>query len=363
MKIDIKEFASFLLSQGLSGEDTDLGIQTLTGEILENPMLGIEIFKTNEFITLTKDSKKYFIYQVGLQEFYFTALYEITETAPIPRGYFIRKKIHEVIPYIQSMKEQGFNFTVIHDEEFSKAIYETTFEARKRAYLDEKEKKLSYLKNHLDGRRSNTTLKGTMLLNSKHCLSCRDALADYQVSTTMATSDKSMMMLYNVCPKCLDLAKNFNGSNIEFLLNSLGVNNESFKSEEVSDEELFKRTVKFFKNNLKCKNITYTIKKGQYEISAFRKSGIKIIFRMQGANQKKISYAYMLYDKKNNSKQLVRYDSADHHNNKLTSAPDHIHYNLEENNNDVQSSFLTGFLDLDLPEIKRKIQELEQSYK
>lgn len=348
------EMTKFFMKETKSGSDTDMLVQVYAGNFLENPFLQIELDTTHELLHMLEGSDKYFIYpSVSNDEYLFTSLYSPSESSPLARCYFVRKKTKaQYEKYTKELEAYNYKFKEINYFEFAILIEHLTLEDRKKIFLQKRQEKTGAIKNLFDGRKNNTTTSGGIVLQTDTCLVCHKPIS-HNLSTTLS-ADKGLLISFNVCENCYEQAKVFNGSNLDYLLNSLGVHNDFIKSEPLTDIELLEMTKKVVTDELECE----IEKINDLTIMGYRKSGYKIILRLQRSSIDKIDYGYMIYAP--DGTQVARIDSANHHNDKLASAPDHLHYDLKNANELVKSSYTTGYLPLDIVGIKSLLEQWEE---
>jgi hypothetical protein len=165
------------------------------------------------------------------------------------------------------------------------------------------------------------------------------------------TGEEGMMMGYVLCTKCADDAS-AHPSLPAFLaekFKSYSLNPFPGYSKKLSQEDIFAIGKYTLEHDLKC--TLQKVDHAQSQLTGIRKSGIKIIFRLEGTS----NYAYMIFD--STGKQLGRFDSSDHHL-ELPFPPDHFHYGLP-NSRKVKPSFLTGIPIIDAAAIRTYIEGIE----
>lgn len=344
------DMTRFFIQNAKMGHEVDFLIQAFAAVNLENPFLHIELDSIDELLFMRNGCDAQFIYMSpDNKESMFIALYKATERSPLARCYFIRQKNKEALQ--KQFLDQNIRFDVINDLTFFHLIEHATLAQRKERHLKRQDEKTGGIKKLFEGRKQNTTTSGGIVLQSDNCLIC-DAPITHNLSTTLS-ADKGLLISFNVCHSCHEKAKEYDGTNFAFLLDALKTPNFFTSSSNVSNNELIEISKEIIQDKLQCR----IEKISGMEITARRESNFKIIFRLLGTNDNKISYGYMIFD--TNDVQVARFDSAGHHNDILEIGPDHLHYDLKTSNKLVQSSYLTGYLSLDYIGIEQLLRELE----
>ncbi len=347
------------IKQNIGGRDIDIAIQTIAGNFKNIPFWNIELKSFEEFILMLNDCDKYFIYP-GEGSFEkkignLVALYYPSDISPLARCYSLSFNMHNGTEYFTKLSEMNYKLTLINDASLDIAIQKDTLIEREEKYLKKRNQKTGGFQKRLDGRQENTTTSTGIAIVTDNCTLCGQPITNF-LSTTLSTDNKGMIIFYNVCESCMKTAyKDKDKNNIDILLKKFKVDEQFIPSSHITDEELLNISKSLIRDKMDC--IIQKIVIDKMEIHAIQNSHFKIIFRLQRANDEKLSYGYMIFD--NNGKQLIRIDSANDHHERIDIGPDHIHTNLEKSNKIVESSYTTGYLISDLPLIKKIITQLE----
>lgn len=117
----------------------------------------------------------------------------------------------------------------------------------------------------------------------------------------------------------------------------------------VTAEEVFEIGKRVLQNELGCEIIK--IIPERFKATGRRPSGYEVNFRLEGL----LNYAYNIFDPSH--VEVGRFDSSDHHHD-LPVQPDHFHYGLPANNQEVRSSFLTGVPELDAHAVREFLESI-----
>ncbi len=359
--MQLNEIVKFGISQNITnGKEIDLLITALGVNVLNNqPFINIELTNIDELLILLNSANESCIY-LEKNESFFTAIYNDITKFPISRCYFIRSLFMESGKVFNVLEKSNYRLLPVPPIKFGLLIKENNFQERINTYKNNlnNEPTAMAFKNLFDGRKNNTIVSGALFLKSQGCFNCGDTNISNFLNTTIEMGDKGLLIGIFTCDKCYEKAFKSN-SIIEFIFNKFGLESP-IKYQNLSKKDLLAYTKDFIENTLNCKvqediKIKKVKEEIQYTITAIRNSGFKIIFRLLNL----LDYGYMIFNPHN--KQIYRIDTADHHNNKLAFAPDHIHYKLP-NNNKVKSSYTYGSILFDYKIILNLLETEESKF-
>ncbi|EGQ9240477.1 hypothetical protein D8T49_21900 [Vibrio vulnificus] len=204
-----------------------------------------------------------------------------------------------------------------------------------------------------EGRLENTTVVKTVILyrQTAGCVICGEKATNFVGSTT--GYEQAILFIANVCEKHQELAKN-HPSILHFVFSlfelglDLGVLVKS-KSIPPAVIDLIKIEIE---RQLEVNLVKSREKDNETTLTFVRKSGFKIILRLNEL----MDYGYMINTP--NGKPYRRIDSAPDHPD-IDFFPDHIHLKPGKDNSDVISSYTYGIPLLDLPIIKKLVEQGE----
>ncbi|MCT7611469.1 DUF6516 family protein [Aliarcobacter butzleri] len=351
-----------------NGKELDILIKTIGFSLLENtyPFVNVELSNFEELLIMLNGTLKYGYYLYKeTKEFYFTAIYNDIDKFPIARCYFLRIHLNNGPKTLISLNNHNYKFFPLSDNLLSQYINEDNYLERINNFKNNIENNL-YVKSFselFEGRKSNTLTSSALLLKSEGCYNCGDSKITNFINSTISIENKGMVIGAFTCELCYKKALD-SKSILDFIFNRFGILSP-FGFESITEKELLDMTILFIENELKCKNIEVISKKrkdregvlkNEYNIKCIRKSQFIIRFRLFNL----FDYGYMIFTPKD--EQVFRIDSADHHNSKLQFAPDHYHYDLQNDNNKVKSSFTFGTILLDYKLILNLIEKAERNY-
>lgn len=354
---DLLELIDGSIKNGITSGKTLDAITLMRGSDLINafekfPFLPIELNSVETFQLFFNESECNFWYVSG-GIFHFVAYYGYDEKFPLGRCYYIKQK--ELIYSAQIAmrffkKHQNF----FQESDINNLVGATTANERVENYISKNinDDKLKAVKGLFDGRKENTSTSNCLYLKTEGCLVCGKTIT-HHVSSTITNTETGLMIAFFTCDKHFKETQ-AKESNMDWLFEQLNVEN-IFPTQKLTQEEIYEEVKLSIEDGLGC--IIEKVNDSKKEITCKRiKSNLKIILRITAP----FDYAYMFYD--TNGKQILRIDSANHHKDKLTFGPDHIHLEPELENSNVKESFTTGFLYFDFKGIKNHINKLENEF-
>lgn len=349
-------------SSGFNGESLEINIETL-----------------DDFFLMAKDANVNMLMPTNTN-IYLASYYNNFDNFPVARVYvYTLKQIDELELILDRNKQEHIDLTT---KDHNKLIDKKNVNNRLNDYLQHKEKRYEKINKFTKGRIKNTSQSGGVAFVNEegNCVICNQELKNIEIENISfygAGEYSNIQFTMEVCSSCLSKEAE-NNILLKSIFEVSGLK-ECLNKKNVSIEEIRKFSNIIVEYYLNAKILKYSNKE-EDEIHAITKSGLRLILRITDID----SYGYNIKSKEDI--ELVRFDSANDHPDKVEFMPHHVHNNLvEENilkriidkfrrnkkkrkklresfNNDVDitDSFLTGFLGFDYVSIKKKIDKIEK---
>jgi hypothetical protein len=331
-------------NENLCGADIDKCLLVLIGNMLSGkPIYTLNVNDVNKLSRMIPDASKSFKFMDG-GILYWCAFYNHTDKFPVGRLYHVcEQNMFEFYRYENDLVNQGFNLELMRHEQFANLVDEDTSLKRLYLYKQNNKKENAYYENLVNGRIESTTVEKGFYIKTSECLICKEKI-DKTLTSTLADKNGGFMMGYSLCKKHYEEALQ-SESFISFL-SKIFKQDDWFKHSKVSNDFILFDAIQLLDCELDCKIIK--VKKNTITARR-RRSGFEVILRLDSNT----NYGYMIND--NEGKELVRFDSANHHN--VPYGPDHLHSDLSTKK--VKSSFLTGYPQIDFKSILKELTKYE----
>jgi len=345
----ISDPAVLAIDKGMTGKEADMCTK-LYGSILvkKQPFLGLELPNITylEKMIESADLAGYYQYK---DEFNICAFYKHDETFPISRSYYIKlKTLSDCEAVLQNFNKSGEILSRIDDVSIFMFTEQVGHEKRVDEFFSKVKHKSKVFKGLFEGRKKHTTTESGMFLSSDGCLVCGDE--SKQMINTTVSGDKGVLFGFNLCQVHAEECKSAN-SNIEYLSSVCDVESP-VKMIEFSLEDRLKTVIKMLVDEFNCK----IGKIDKDTITAYRNdTDFKLVFRLTT----EMNYGYMIFQP-DEEDDIARFDSANHHN--VNYGPDHLHRDLKNENENAESSFMTGYPVIDKKGFRKVLEEKEREF-
>ena len=351
-KIFNKEFLpvliSFLYLKGFSGSEIDKAVQCFRNISTSKPFFSIELESINVLSHMMKHSDHPHVYGEN-SIFYFNAFYNANKNFPIPRIYYIKEaNIFKMRNIYEAIGKEPKDMPVYHHQNFCN-LFAKDYENIIREFNDSFNKKDHVFNQMFDSRRLATNVEEGMRFFSDKCILCGSE--DIGFSTTTIDDREAFLFGITLCNSCGQEA--LKSGNLNYISEKLNFPIR-FRTKDLTKKEILDKGKSVMESELECEIIK--IVSDKREIHGRRKSGFKIIFRLESSTD----YAYMVNDPKN--VEVARFDSADHHSGRIPFGPDHFHPEPNKKNVFVESSFLYGLPSIDIKSLIKIIEKKEKEY-
>jgi hypothetical protein len=349
--LNIREIVEQTLTDTGSGFSADLCAKTMLCNLLDDaPFQAIELHSLDELLLMMKDADYPHVYGEN-SIFYFSAYFYHDNDYPVGRNYFMKvKNLIDIAKYHQFFRDHGMVLPIISPLEIKEKIRESGYKERLKKYKDNQITKTSFFRGLFEGRKQAINIDSSMYISSSGCLVC--GKKPYNIMTSTFSSSKGFMFGFNLCEEHMNIAQN-EQSLTHYLANIF--QQPSPKSVIPLDTKShFALVLSSVPRDLDCEIVD--IKKDSYTLTMQRKTGFKIILRLNSPD----NYAYMIQSP--DGKELARIDSANHH--KVNYGPDHVHIDTTKKKKKklpVEASFTTGSPMIDTKKILELIELKEKS--
>lgn len=366
------EFAQDIIQTMSTGKEIDTWIPTYAINILKHKdeskfnedFLNIQVNKIDDFIKLAKDSNGNFL-DIGTGCF---SAYNNTDNFPITRIYIYNFKSIQDFQYLSKQ----LDLSSFNKENIDKLINKETAYQRIHDYLEKTDDIFKNLVNFTQGRIDNTSLTGGVVIarQDKICAICSTDKSTEIEEIAYTSFESGLQVSFEVCKNCISESPEKNHI-LKFMFQDTKL------LSLLNKRELHINDIREISNNIVKTNLNCCIQTNASQtndtITAFTKCGYILKLRLTTLS----SYGYMILN--SDETELIRYDSANHHSEKIEFMPHHVHNDVireeqikkeakslskkkgkeHKKSIDITDSFLTGFIGIDYISIKNKIHELE----
>jgi len=272
----------------------------------------------------------------------FCSVYPPSDDFPLAICYYWpARTVDDLLVMAKLTEGDGFPFKIPTPEEFEALVKVENRDERCRQFLAQKARLMAPFGELLNGRLDAGTVNNAIHLQTDGCMVCHKP--GDPVFTTLG-GEKGLVFAMEFCPAHKAEAKE-SSCYLDYVFGLLK-HGGLIDSEPVSLRVLHEEAIRWAAEELDC-----DILHGKAVTLVRKQTKCRIIVRFNSP----LDYAYVLLD--SHGKQLSRIDSADHHRDRLTVGPDHIHHVPGHDNKDVSASFTYGILQRDLPMIRRMLAE------
>ena len=327
-----------------SGSDVDKLAKAILGNFLptELPYHPIPLENSDQLVFMLRNSDKPHMTSDGIS-FYFVAYYSSIIEYPICRSFYLKiEDMLEAAIITRKITEMEIKLLMVPPPKYETFIEDKDFAERTQKYKMKQDENQKELKGLFEGRKTNGISDECHLFNSKGCFVCGDPITTN--TTTIAGQAPGIMIGFKLCANHMQEARQ-SDSFIHYIGNHFNIE-IPFTTTPMENNEHFKIMQEWLPTALDSK----IIKSRKTTLTLLRKSGFKIVFRLDDIK----NYGYMIINPKN--KEIVRFDSADHH--KVPYGPDHLHFDLEHPG-EVIPSYATGSPLFDIIMVKKMLEEKE----
>lgn len=331
--------------------------------------LRVEVDDINDFLKIAKDSSGSFVSVGDMGVF---CVFNDFELFPIARVYSFQSS--DIVSYTQVLgrlkKELQFNVVALDP-----LLDEKNAQARISEHLSNLEVRLTKITRFVQGKIENTSVTGGIVIARKDniCGSCNLNSADSLESITSTNLSSGLQVSMEVCSSCLssDASRNvilktiFNNTNLD----------EELAARELESSELREISNNIVKYYLNLSVKTYA-SDTQDTITAITNDNFTVKLRITTIK----NYGYMILSPE--GEELVRFDSAPDHPDKVEFMPHHVHRDVKEEEQikkrakrlskkkskelkqeiDITDSYLSGFLGIDYVAINDQLKCLTEKY-
>ncbi|KJG15946.1 toxin-antitoxin system TumE family protein [Photobacterium angustum] len=247
-------------------------------------------------------------------------------------------------------------------------------DARISEHLNNLDNRFKKIKKFIEGKIHNTSVTGGIAIARRDnvCSNCARENPDQLENITATNFRSGLHISMEVCSTCLSSSAERN-----LILNSMFTNMELdklLKDRQLSTSELREISNTIVKQYLQSDIITYA-SDTEDTITAITPSGFTLKLRLSTIK----NYGYMILN--SDGEELVRFDSAPDHPDKIEFMPHHVHNNVQEEEQikknakrsskkkrkelkqkiDITDSFLSGVLGIDYVSIENHLKRLSES--
>lgn len=367
-------FAKDLIETVDTGQVIDTYIPMYAYNIIKYPdisnfssnYLTIDVESFDNYIKIAKDSNGNFL---NLNEGLFS-IYNDFERFPVARLYVYEfQKSKDIQDIFKRLVPFNLKF---NSEDFDVLINASGVKQRIDEYLKRIDARFEKLTKYAQGKIDNTSILGGMVVAREDsiCPICNKNKSSEIEEISFTNYKTGIHISLEVCNDCLSsTAKNnqllkfmFHEMNLSFILDQRELTIEEIR-------EISNQIVTLYLNAEIKQEASHT----NDTITAIVKNKYLLKLRLTQISD----YGYMILAL--NGTELIRFDSANHHSDKIEFMPHHVHNDVIEEEKikeeakqlsrkkskeykseiNITDSFLTGFLGIDYASIKNKIEELD----
>lgn len=372
--VKFTDFAKDVISNTPEGRTIDIMMPMLAYNILIHkdltnfnaPIFKIEFENIKDFLKLSKDASGNFFNINNMDLF---CVYNDFDIFPLARIYIC--KAPSVDSFTQTIKQARASNIVFNQIDLSTLTDEKNANNRVTEHLSDLDNRLQKIRRFVQGKIDSTAVTGGIAIARKDniCSNCAKEVADQLEGITVTNFNTGIQISMEVCSSCLSSSAENN-----IILKSIFTN---MKLKEVlEDRQLTALELREISNNVVERYLRATIKTFASDkedtITAVTDDGFTLKLRLSALN----NYGYMILSPE--GKELVRFDSAPDHPEKIEFMPHHVHNDVQEEELikkkakklskkkskelrkeiDITDSFLSGVLGLDYVSINNHLRRL-----
>jgi len=328
--------------------------------------LNIHVESFDNYIKIAKDSNGNFLdIKNGL-----FSIYNDFERFPVARLYIYKFKdnndIHNILRELSS-----FNLE-FNSKDFNTLINAKNSNQRIDEYLKKLDSKFEKLTKYTQGKIDNTSIIGGMVIAREDsiCPVCNKNESTKIEEISFTNYETGIQISLEVCNDCLSSTAKDNKL-LNFMFNEMNL------SSILEQRELNIEEIREISNKIVALYLDAEIKEEASHTNDTITAIVKNKYLLKLRLTKISDYGYMILTL--DKTELIRFDSANHHSDKIEFMPHHVHNDVVEEEKikeeakqlsrnkskehkskiNITDSFLTGFLGIDYTSIKNKIKELE----
>lgn len=370
------EFAKDVIKTGNDGKTVDSFIPMSAYNIIKHSditgfnsnFFKIEVERCNDYLKIARDSNGNFI---DIEKGSLLSVYNDFNVFPLARVYFyIFKDIAEMTDILKNRNSLGLS---LNSKDLKILLDEQGANKRIKEHLTELDKRFENLNRYIQGRIDNTSITGGMVIGRKDfiCPICNSKIASEIENLSVTNFEFGVQIAMEVCKDCFSssadknllLSMIFEQMNVASILNKRKLTIEEIR-------EISNKIVEIYLNA----NIKNFASQNNDTITAVTKDGYILKLRLTKIDD----YGYMILSPK--EEELIRFDSAKHHSEKIEFCPHHVHNHVPEEEAikkeastlsrkkaqelkktiDITDSFLTGFIGIDYIALKKKLHGIQK---
>jgi len=371
------DFAKDVIATNSNGALIDIMMPMLAYNVLihkdiskfNSSIFRINIDDISDFLKLAKDANGSFI---DLNNMGLFCVYNDFDIFPLARVYTCRANSIDVLTdTINQVRASKISF---NQENLDSLTDEMNSEKRISEHLSNLDIRLRKIKKFVQGKIDNTAVTGGIVIARKDniCSNCAIETADQLESITATNFSTGIQISMEVCSSCLSTSAERN-----LILNSIFVNIELdkvLKERQLSIAELRDISNTIVEQYLNSDIKTYA-SNNEDTITAITSDGFTLKLRLTSIT----NYGYMVLN--SIGEELVRFDSAPDHPDKVEFMPNHVHNNVQEEELikkkakklskkkgkelkkeiDITDSYLSGVIGIDYVSISNHLNRLAKS--
>lgn len=371
------EFAKDVIKAGDDGKTIDSFMPMFAYNIIKHTdissfdsnFLKMEVEKFNDYLKIAKDSDGNFI---DLQNSGLFSVYNNFDLFPLARVYlYMFKDIKEIEDVLKNKNSSGLDF---NSKELDTLLDEQNATNRIKEHLTELDRRFAKLNRYVQGRIDNTSITGGMVIARKDfvCPICNEEKSSEIENLSATNFEFGIQISMEVCKNCLSssadknllLSMMFEQMNIASILDK-----RKLRIEEI--REISNKIVEIYLNA----RIINFASQSDDTISAITNDNYILKLRLTKLDD----YGYTILSPQ--EEELIRFDSAKHHAEKVDFMPHHVHNNVPEEKRikeeakslsrkkakelkktiDITDDFLSGFLGIDYIALKKKLDGIQNN--
>lgn len=368
------EFAKDVISTGTKGSLIDLMMPTLAYNILihkdlsefDSSFFRIIVDNVDDFLKLAREANGSFM---SFNDMGLFCVYNDFDIFPLARVYTFQAP--SIAVFTDAIKQSQASGILFNQKNFEYLSDGRNAETRISEHLSDLDVRLNKIKKFVQGKIDNTSVSGGIAIARRDnvCANCAKETADQLESITSTNFSFGVHVSMEVCSNCLSSSAERNA-----ILNSLFTKTDLdkvLKERQLSITELREISNTIVKQYLNSDIETYA-SNDEDTITAVTSGGLTLKLRLTSIK----NYGYMILN--SNGEELVRFDSAPDHPDKVEFMPHHVHNNVQEEESikkkakklsknkakelkksiDISDSFLSGVLGIDYVSINRHLKRL-----
>lgn len=370
-------FAKDLIETSNTGKVIDIYIPMYGCNILkhsdisnfDSDYLNIDVASFDNFLKIAKDSTGNFL-DKGHGLF---SVYNDFERFPVARLYIYKFKnnidMHDILEKLSS-----FNLKC-NSKDFNMLINTSNVKQRINEYLKTLDSRFEKLTRYTQGKINNTSILGGMVVAREDsiCPICNKNKSSEIEEISFTNYKTGIQISLEVCNDCLSSTAKDNKL-LNFMFHEMNL------SSVLDQRELNIEEIRGISNKIVTLYLDAEIKEEASLTNDTITAIVKNKYLLKLRLTKISDYGYIILTL--NKTELIRFDSADHHSDKIEFVPHHVHNDVVEEEKikeeakrlsrkkskehksriNIADSFLTGFFGIDYISIKNKIEELDNKY-